>query len=116
MLTSSSAEGTQTPFIVLALTLGWSFIGAGLLAWWHRPEHRIGPLMTLVGFTWFLGSLAESGSAWVYTAGNVLSSLWIGAFVQLLVAFPSGRVAPGLERRSSASAGCWGCGRCCSCW
>ena len=99
VLTSSTAEGTKTPFIVLALTLGWSFIGAGLIGWWQRPEHRIGPMMTLVGFTWFLGALAESGSAWVYTVGNALSSLWIGAFVQLLVAFPSGRIAPGFERR-----------------
>ena len=54
---------TTTPFIVLALTLGWGFIGAGLLAWWHRPEHRLGPMMTLVGFTWFLGAPAESGTA-----------------------------------------------------
>ena len=99
VLTSGNGEETSTPFIVLALTLGWGFIGAGLLAWWHRPEHRSGPLMTLVGFTWFLGSLAESGSPWLYAAGNALSSLWIGAFVHLIVAFPSGRVAPGLERR-----------------
>ena len=37
-------EETTTPFIALALTLGWGFIGAGLLAWWHRPEHRLGPV------------------------------------------------------------------------
>jgi hypothetical protein len=25
----------------LALAVGWSFVGAGLYAWWRRPEHRI---------------------------------------------------------------------------
>ena len=83
---------------MLALTLGWGFIGAGLLAWWHRPEHRIGPLMTLVGFTWFLGAPAESGTAWVYAAGNALLVGLDRRVRPLLVAFPTGRVARGLER------------------
>jgi signal transduction histidine kinase len=82
----------------LAIAVGWSFIGAGLYAWWRRPEHRLGPLMTLVGFVWFLGGLTYSNSALVFTVGVLLSSLWIGALIQMLVSYPSGRVAPGLER------------------
>jgi signal transduction histidine kinase len=82
----------------LAIAVGWSFIGAGLYAWWRRPEHRMGPLMTLVGFVWFLGGLSYSNSALVFTIGALLSSLWIGALIQMLVSYPSGRVAPGLER------------------
>jgi hypothetical protein len=54
--------------------------------------------MALVGFTWFLGALTSADNAWVFTLGVVLESLWVGALVQILVAFPSGRVAPGLER------------------
>src|SRR3954471_23295712 len=75
---------------VLAIAVGWSFIGAGLYAWWRRPEHGTGPLMTLVGFVWFLGGLYYSNSPLVFTAGILLSSLWAGALAQMLVAFPSG--------------------------
>ena len=35
-------RGRPGPSVVLALTLGWAFIGAGLYAWWRRPENRIG--------------------------------------------------------------------------
>src|SRR3954452_10386813 len=86
------------PFVVLALTLGWAFIGTGLYALWRRPGHPIGRLMTLTGFLWFLGALPEADSALVFTFGLAFGGLWAGPFVHLLVAFPSGTVAPGLER------------------
>src|SRR5690242_7808833 len=87
------------PFVVLALTLGWAFIGTGLYAMWRRPEQSIGRLMTLVGFLWFLGALPESDSPVLFNVGLAVSGLWAGPFVHLLVAFPAGRLAPGLERR-----------------
>ena len=83
---------------MLALTLGWGFAGAGIFAWWRRPENRIGPLMTLVGFLWFLGALGSADAAWAYTLGLLVGALWLGALVHMLVAFPTGRVEPGLER------------------
>ena len=98
LVTTSDRPRDSTPWIVLALTLGWGFIGAGLYAWWRRPENRIGPLMTLVGFLWFLGALQSADAAWAFTLGLALGSLWIGALVHMLVAFPTGRVQPGLER------------------
>ena len=99
LVTTSDRERDPTIWIVLALTLGWGFAGAGIFAWWRRPENRIGPLMTLVGFMWFLGALGSSDAAWAYTIGLLVGALWIGALVHMLVAFPSGRVEPGLERR-----------------
>jgi signal transduction histidine kinase len=98
LVTTSDREDVGGPSVALALTLGWAFIGAGLYAWWRRPENRIGALMTMVGFFWFLGALTSSDSAWAFTIGLALSSLWIAALVHMLVAFPTGRVAPGLER------------------
>ena len=65
---------------------------------WRRPDNRTGALMTLVGFLWFLGALTSADTAWVYTLGLLLTSLWVGALVHMLVAFPTGRVEPGLER------------------
>src|SRR5918999_5164667 len=97
VLGSEHDDDISTPWIVLALTLGWSFIGAGLYAWWRRPENRVGPLMTMVGFFWFLGSLSSADDPWVFTIGITLSSLWIGAFAHMLIAFPTGRVRPGFE-------------------
>jgi signal transduction histidine kinase len=99
LVTASEREDEEgTVWIVLALTLGWAFAGAGIFAWWRRPDNRVGPLMTLVGFTWFLGSLLSAETAWAYTLGVLLGPLWLGALVHMLVAFPSGRVEPGLER------------------
>jgi signal transduction histidine kinase len=98
LVTASDREDDSAAWIVLALTLGWGFAGAGIFAWWRRPENRIGPLMTLVGFMWFLGALRSADTAWAYTLGLLLGTLWIGALVHMLVAFPTGRVEPGLER------------------
>jgi signal transduction histidine kinase len=98
LVTTSKGEPDPAGWIVLALTLGWAFAGAGIFAWWRRPENRTGPLMTLVGFLWFLGALSSADAPWAYTLGVLLTSLWIGALVHMLVAFPTGRVEPGLER------------------
>src|SRR5919107_1783849 len=99
LVTTSDHGDDPTAWIALALTLGWSFAGAGIFAWWRRPENRVGPLMTLVGFTWFLGALSSADAAWAFTLGLLVGALWIGALVHMLVAFPTGRVEPGLERR-----------------
>jgi len=98
LVAATDRENDSTPWIVLALTLGWGFIGAGLYAWWRRPENRVGALMTLVGFLWFIGALETANDAWVYTVGLACGSLWIAALVHMLIAYPTGRVEPGLER------------------
>src|ERR1044071_7960695 len=98
LVTSSDHESAPAGPVVLALTMGWAFAAAGIYAWWRRPENRTGPLMTLVGFSWFLGSLTSADAAWVFTLGAVLQSVWVGARVHMLIAYPSGRVEPGLER------------------
>jgi signal transduction histidine kinase len=95
---AQSSDHTQERTYTIAIAVGWSFVGAGLYAWWRRPEHRMGPLMTLVGFVWFLGGLTYANSTLVFNIGMLLSSLWIGALAWMLVSYPSGRVGPGLER------------------
>jgi signal transduction histidine kinase len=98
-LVTTSDRDTPVTWVVLALTLGWGFEGAGIYAWWRRPDNRVGPLMTLVGFVWFLGSLTYANAAVPFTIGTLLDNLWVGALIHMLVAFPTGRVAAGLERR-----------------
>jgi len=45
-------ETVSGPFVVLALTLGWSFIGTGVYARWRRPDSPIGRLMILTSWWW----------------------------------------------------------------
>src|SRR3954471_12909078 len=92
LVLSGDQQTFSGPFAVLALTLGWSFIGTGLYAWWRRPDQVIGRLMTVVGFLWFAGALLEVDAPLVFTAGLACGGLWLGPFVHLLIAFPTGVV------------------------
>ena len=57
LVPASDQEPDSTPAIVLALPLGWGFAGAGIFAWWRRPDNRVGPLMTL-GVVWIDAEIA----------------------------------------------------------
>jgi signal transduction histidine kinase len=73
------------------LTVGWTFIGCGLVASRRRPESHTGPLMAATGFTWFLWNFASVGVAAVAWAATHLVYLHRGPLVQLVLAYPSGR-------------------------
>ena len=57
---SSRATTSSSPWATAALATATSlgFVAAGLIAWARRPDNRTGILLTLVGFTWFVGALA----------------------------------------------------------
>jgi signal transduction histidine kinase len=61
--------------------VGAFLIGCGVLAWDRRPESRVGALMWLAGFTWFLGTAFEPA---LY--------LHRGPLVHLLLSYPGGRL------------------------
>jgi signal transduction histidine kinase len=84
--------------VVRDIAVGWSFMGAGLTAWWRRPESRVGRLMVIVGFTWFIGNFGSTGILpWAPVAGS-LQGLQ-GVFqTQLIVSYPTGRLTQRLER------------------
>ncbi len=82
----------------LGLLVGWSFTGAGLVAWWRRPANRVGPLMAAVGFAWFATGVSASDDDAVFTAGIALDALFVAFAVHLLLAFPTGELQRGLER------------------
>ena len=77
---------------VVGLFIGWSWIGAGLIAWWRRPDNRFGVLMTAVGFAFFLSSLAAADAAWLFTIGVLVGAVYFAVFVHMLVAYPDGRI------------------------
>ena len=85
-------------FAAFTLVVGWSFIGTGLFAWWRRPENRTGALMTATGFAWFLPAMTASNSPGIFTAGYALNTLAYGLLIQMLVAFPDGRLTTRAQR------------------
>ena len=81
---------------------GWGFVGAGLVAWWGRPENRTGKLMVVTGFLWFVGSLQGFEDAvGLLDRQPVRRGLPRRAAIHLLLAFPTGRLAT--PRRAPAS-------------
>lgn len=90
----------ETWRIGLDLGVGVSFIGTGMIAWSRRPSNWIGRLLVATGFAWLLGhvALAYVRSPATYTLRWLLSSVYLAILVQILFAFPSGRVASRLQR------------------
>lgn len=97
-----SADGGPA-FLAIALMIGWSFIGTGLLAWHRRPQNRVGVLMVAIGFAWFLNGFTALDSD-LFALGYLLGSVWIVLLFQLLLTFPSGRLETNAERILAAGA------------
>ena len=97
LVLTSDHEPNPAATLALALTAGLSFVASGLIALWRRPDNRTGYLLALVGYLWFLAALPESNNDWVFTIGIALTSVAFGAFVHLLLAFPSGRLTGRLD-------------------
>jgi signal transduction histidine kinase len=73
------------------LAVGWTLISCGLLGWARRPQSRIGPLIVLAGFGWFLGTLAESRIGPVAVLGAALLFVHRGPLCHAIIGYPSGR-------------------------
>jgi len=87
--------------LVIALLSVWitlSYVLCGLLAWWHRPASRFGPLMIAAGFGNFLATLSWAESSLPFTLGQSFDLVPPVLFLHLFVAFPSGRLQKGFER------------------
>ena len=83
---------------LLALVVGWAYIGSGLIARRQRPENRLGTVMVFVGFAWFATFLADADSSLVFTVGKALESVYLLGFVYLVLSFPTGRLGSRLDR------------------
>ena len=70
-----------------------SYVLAGVVAWWRRPESRFGPLMVAAGFGMFLTSLEWATLALPYTLGAALDLLPAVLFLHVFLAFPTGRLS-----------------------
>jgi signal transduction histidine kinase len=89
---------------VLALVVGWAYIGSGLTAWHQRPENRLGAVMVFIGFAWFATFLDDADSSLVFTVGKALESVYLLGVVYLVLSFPTGRLRSRLDRALVAAA------------
>ena len=100
-LTNDSISKDLGQPLVIALLSVWitlSYVLCGLLAWWHRPASRFGPLMIAAGLGNFLATLSWATSSGLFTLGQMLDLVPPVLFLHLFVAFPSGRLQKGFER------------------
>src|SRR4051812_13757492 len=98
LLLASHHQQAKAVWAVFGPAVGWSFVGTGLYAWRRRPESRIGALMVLLGFAWFVFTLGAANSPALYTFALVAGGLWGGVFLHLGLSFPTGRLPTRLDR------------------
>jgi signal transduction histidine kinase len=75
-----------------------NYIGAGLIAWWRRPDSRFGPLMIAAGFVNFVATLDWATADVPFTIGIALDMLAPVLFLHAFLAYPSGRLVGRSER------------------
>jgi signal transduction histidine kinase len=82
----------------LSVWITLSYVLCGLLAWWHRPASRFGPLMVVAGFVNYLTTLMWTSSDVAFTAAQTLDFVPPILFLHVFLAFPSGRLQSSFER------------------
>ena len=80
------------------------YLVAGLVAWWRRPESRLGLLMVAGGFASAFSGWQFSGRAGEYTLGAAFDIVPAALFLHVFLAFPDGRLRSKFERGLVGSA------------
>jgi hypothetical protein len=96
------AAGDSPPplaLIVLYAAAGLSFVLVGVLAWAKRPDSRIGLLMIVAGFLYFLPFLQAFDRPWPWAFARLTGELYIPVVAHLFLGFPSGRLTSRFDRR-----------------
>jgi signal transduction histidine kinase len=100
VLRLGSDHGGSEPGLHAAL-LAWitiSFVFSGLVAWWRRPESRLGPLMMLAGFLTSLSALSLLDDPLPFTVGMAMDLVPFPLFLHVFLAFPTGRLESTVDR------------------
>ena len=94
-LTNDDVSSVQ---VALLVWISIPYIAAGLVAWWRRPESRLGVLMVAGGFASALSALQFAQYEALYTVGTVFDILPAAVFLHVYLAFPDGRLRSRFER------------------
>lgn len=95
--TVSMASGAPPQFLLLDLTIGLVYIGAGVIAWMRRPEVLTGPLVVACGVLNFVGSYGPTGRPVLTTLGFAFEGYYDVALAVLVLALPA-RLPTGIAR------------------
>jgi signal transduction histidine kinase len=95
---TSDHRDARVVWAVFAPAVGWSFIGTGLWVCRNRPERRIGLLMILLGFGWFVDAVDAANAPLVYTIALAIGGVWGAVFLHLGLAFPTGELPEPVDR------------------
>ena len=74
------------------------YILSGVIAWWRRPQSRLGPLMIAAGFVTFVSTLQWTSLDVPFTVGQTLDLVPVALFLHVFLAFPSGRLDGRFDR------------------
>ncbi|MGV9870187.1 hypothetical protein [Rhodococcus koreensis] len=83
----------------LFLMVGAVFVGAGLVAGWHRPRDSLGWLLVVAGVLWLTKGFRLAGVPVLFTGGVLLTNMYVPVLIQLVLSFPWGRLRHRWERR-----------------
>jgi signal transduction histidine kinase len=93
------ASGDPDPIQVFLLEwLSVPYIAAGVIAWWCRPESRLGPLMVAGGFASAFSGWQFASQGAPYTVGAAFDIVPAALFMHVCLAFPDGRLRSRFER------------------
>jgi signal transduction histidine kinase len=96
-----TGQGQPEPLAYLLVAIvgvSWSFVGAGLVAWSHRPENRTGALMVAVGLAYSLNGLRLVGAPLGFVLWFLVATLPVAVLAHLIAVFPDGRPTTRLQR------------------
>ncbi|MBO3748334.1 sensor histidine kinase [Streptosporangiaceae bacterium NEAU-GS5] len=77
---------------------GISFIVSGAVLRWHRPANRIGLVMMVAGFAWYVGDLQLSPAPALFAIGFCLFHVNYAALGHLVLLLPTGTLRSRYER------------------
>ena len=80
------------------VAVAWTFLVAGVIAWWRRPANRLGPLMVIAGYALLARQFRYSHDALLFTVFFALGDLSYALVANVALAYPSGRVSDRTER------------------
>ena len=84
-----------------AVLINWivlPYILSGIVAWWRRPDSRLGPLMVTVGFVTAVSALQWAEAVVPHTLGQLVDLLPPVLILHCFLAYPSGRLRTRVER------------------
>ncbi|HEY6745637.1 MAG TPA: histidine kinase [Mycobacteriales bacterium] len=105
LLASGNPELYQRELRVVLLSwITIPFIGAGMIAWRHRPDSRFGPLLIAAGLVTPASTLQWADQRLLHTVGQLCDLLLPALWLHVFLAYPTGRLH-GRLRRSLVAAG-----------